>query len=592
MPFKKILFLNTLGILAATITPLTANAACDCGSTDANNPCTGKSIIVTVNGTKTNNVYNWSFHSGGMEANCGQFANGDFWVSPAKGESTVTITAISSASHPGLITTDADPHMGSVGLLDGSPAWSGHRPEENIIPNLPASYTSATSIVAAIQRDEVNEGPCGAPSIAGSCVDSYNVVTVLPSVPEESGANMIRPNITGKTKELLSLSDFDLTRIPSTSILSGTDSTELENIRKRWSHHTEIFGGFWSIDGGTKWLPNSYGNIEESRAYRSHLLVDNYAAGTAARLHSDLAFLFSDKTPLPQKVKPIAALLSYGLDIYHAMLDAPLGFTTKWGTGAGQHLGKFTPVVFLAALEKDNQNRLSTVKSIASIPNSLQPQELAQLHEGPNGPVWGDEVSALAYWTDLFNAGCYDGSQANCNTNTGSKTGADPYKLIDGPATIPGGSYFRIGYAGILNFSAIMHLMPSFRNAVNTSKPIDFVHRARTHGLKTLPDTCVSPDTREKRDFCNVWSGGSGCSYYYPNASISPTWGPIDPTDSSKGCVSTTTPGYTQRGRFARLDGTPAEVNSAYISPQLYHNWDSLLKYSQIIPSPLLISIR
>ena len=71
-------------------------ASCDCGSTDENNPCTGQSIGVTVTaktpngGTAVDSVYNWSFNSGGGDANCGQFANGDYWVSPAAGPVSYT----------------------------------------------------------------------------------------------------------------------------------------------------------------------------------------------------------------------------------------------------------------------------------------------------------------------------------------------------------------------------------------------------------------------------------------------------------------------------------------------------------------------
>ncbi len=73
-------------------------AACDCGSESASSPCTGSSISVDINGGSDEGNrsvnFTWQFHSGGNEARCGQFANGDYWVAPADGQSSVTVTAI------------------------------------------------------------------------------------------------------------------------------------------------------------------------------------------------------------------------------------------------------------------------------------------------------------------------------------------------------------------------------------------------------------------------------------------------------------------------------------------------------------------
>lgn len=700
--------------------PFLAHADCNCGSTDQSSPCTGSSISVTVTantsngGTAVDSQYNWSFNSGGSDARCGQFANGDYWIAPAQGQASVTITSITGS---GSITADADPRAWSYGLLDGTKAYSGYNASENIIPTLPQSYSAATSLVAAIQRNEAVEGACGTAAILGECVDSYNVVTILPSVPANAGADMIRPNITGTTKELLTFSDFDLSRIPAKSFLTGTNAAGLEEIRRRWSHSVEIFSLNWSTDGGTAWLSNG----EAGRGLRSHTLIDDYGAGAANTLHSDLAALFSDDNPAEDKKEAIAAILSYGLDLYHAVLGPDKVYPVRWSSGAGQHLGKFTPVALLAALEKNNPTRLASVKAIAEKASDEQPQELAQLHVGPNGPVWGDEDEGISrYWSDMMWSRCYDMNpdheasdyvekgtwktmsfpvgkyytgnmhltftnsnyagnngdaklrnvsidgapinfnsvtlvnyagatgngtvedggatysmygnvskqtqntyaitansvltfdfyqtvegwehtigfdenntedsvrllqltglyqkasfiQIGCNPIVGQKTERDPYGYIDGPANKPGSNYFPIGYAGILNFAAMMHLMPEFKAAVNTTKPIDFVDRARKHGLTTLPDPCVTPDVRENLSVCDVYRSGVNCEYYYPTASVAPTWGPKSLSDASAGCAATPVSGYTQQGRFASLDGTPAPINLSYVSRQLHDNLD------------------
>lgn len=583
--FNK-LFLILSGMVFCLI-PDYSKASCDCGSTNQEAPCTGQSIKIDVTaktpngGTAVDSQYNWSFNSGGGDARCGQFANGDYWVAPAPGKDSVTITSITGS---GSITADVNPHPGSYGLLNGTKSYSGYNASENIIPTLPQSYSAETSLVAAIQRNEAVEGACGTSSILGECVDSYNVVTVLPSVPANAGSDTLRPNITGATKELLTFSDLDLSRIPAESFLTGTDAAGLEDIRRRWSHSMEIFSVSWSTDGGATWKSNG----EAGRGLRSHILIDDYAAGTSTALHSDLATLFSADNQLDSKKKSIAAILSYGLDLYHAVLGPDKVYPVRWASGAGQHAGKFTPVVLLAALEKNNPTRLGAVKAIAGKDNSEQPQELAQLHVGPNGPVWGDDEGITRYWNDMKWAGCYDTSTSTCNIGVGKRTAADPYKYIDGPANAPGSNYFSIGYGGILNFAAMMHLMPEFMAAVNTTKPLDFVNRARTHGLKTLPDPVVTIDSREFGNECDVYRGGAGCGYYYPTASIEKTWGPKNLTDASQGAVTTVTPGYTQQGRFASMDGEQAPISLSYVSRQLHDNWATLINsgsYAPILPT-------
>jgi len=564
-------------ISALSCLPATASyAACNCESSDVANPCTGKSISVTVNattinGTKSANAtFNWAFNSNGGDARCGQFANGDYWIAPAAGQSTVTVTGITTTS-PGSISADENPVPEKRGLLNNSKNYGNYDAAENIITHLPISYSTNTSLVAAIQRNEGIEGNCGTSAIVGECVDAYHVVTVLTAVPESAGATVIRPNITGSNKVLLSLSDFDFTKIPTYSFLTGADSGGYEAMRQRWSHSVEFFSLNY-FDGST-WKSYS----EAGRAFRSHIVVDDYGAGMGRQLHDDLAIIMSSANTLPQKQKAIAAILSYGLDIYMVKFN-DRGAAYNWSSGAGQHLGKFTPAVFFAAMAKSN-TYANNLKTFAGLDYPAQPQELAQVHVGPYGPVWGDFQEGIKrYWNDMVWANCYDNAPGPCDPNVGQKTEADPYMLIDGPADKPGTTYFPIGYAGILNFSAVMALMPSFAAIVNTSKPVDFVIRARTHGLKTWPDPCVTVDTRLNRATCNIYTGGLTCDYYFLNPSaIEKTWGPKSITDATQGCVTTEVAGHTQQGRFRSMDGATAPINMGYASGQLYNHWDTII---------------
>lgn len=517
----------------------------------------------TINGTASKNATStWVFNSGGGDARCGQFASGDYWIAPTAGQATVTITSITGS---GSITADADPVMESMGLLTGTKNYGNYNSAENIIPNLPKSYSANTSLVAAIQRNESVEGNCGTPGIVGECVDAYHVVTVLSSVPANAGSTVIRPNITGSSKLMLSLTDFDFSRLPAKAFLTGTNAAGYEAMRQRWSHSTEIIS-----------LNNSTGKnySEGGRAFRSHLLIDDYASGLARQWNDDMMVLFSDDNTLPEKQAALAAMISYGLDLYSAMYGSEV--TRYWGTGAGQHPGKFLPAVFMAALAKDSSYRamLSTVKSHIRDHYYSGPIELQQINPGINGPVWGDTPAYTgvnyqgAYWQNLLNSQCYDGANGTCNTTTyGDKTQHDPYGYIDGPPNKPGTSYQPVMLGPERGFAAAMYLMPQICDIVDYDQIGLYLERVSSVGVQVLNDPCVTPDSRENPSTCSAYTN-SKCVYY------GVTWGPVNPTSMTSNCIKTPTPPYTKVGRFTNLAGT--QVKAQYTSPQVEANWAAI----------------
>jgi len=563
--------MKSIWLMFFILFPTDGFSACDCGSTDALVPCTGNTISVTVvagtpnGGTAANSVYNWAFNSGGGDATCGQFANGDYWIAPAAGQSSVTITGITTTS-PGAISADADPVMESMGLLSGTKTYGNYNATENIIPNLPVTYSTVTSLVSAIQRNEVTEGTCGTSAILGNCADSYNVVTVLQSVPVNAGSDMIRPNITGTTKELLRLADFDFTRVPSKSFLTGTNTAGIESIRQRWSHSIEIFG-LYSVN-------NSVYYSEGGRAFRSHVLVDDYGGGTATAWYDDMVVIFSAENTVAEKRPALAAMLTYGLDLYHAMYDAPPGTTRYWGSGATQHPGKFIPAVLLGAFAKSSTyaNNLKTAASQVHVSTNSGPHELSQLMRGVNGVVWGDISTFVgsyiegAYWEDLHTAQCYDGAVGPCSEAVGKKTLQDPYHFIDGPPPRPGSSYMQSSLGVQRSLVAMMFLMPEICEIVNYDDIVEYVGRIESSGVKTANDPCVTPDSRENPTTCDAYRN-TGCLYYKV------TWGP-DPANPGS-CIKTPTPPYTKVGRFAAIDG--ATVGMAYTSFQVENNWETIM---------------
>ncbi len=573
--YISIFLLSTLIAL-----PTVIRASCDCSSTDPINPCLGNSITVLVNASSINGssstdaIFEWKFNSGGEAASCGKFANGDYWIAPGPGKSSVEITNISSLG-AGKISADADPVLEKIGLLDGSNKYGNYIASENIVPILPLTYTTTTSLVAAIQRDESKEGVCGTSRIVGECVDAYNVVTVLPSIPARCGVDMLRPNISGDSKQMLHLSDFDFSLLPSLSYLSGTDPVGLERIRERWAHSIEIFG---LVSASGKFFS------EGGRAFRSHILVDDYAGGTASQWYNEMMVLLSDDNSLSEKMPAISSILTYGLDLYHAMYNTTQ--SRYFGVGATQHAGKFMPVVLFASLLKDPSfaDKLKEVRNHVRDNHFSGPHELAQIQVGPNGPVWGDTLSYGpvqqhgSYWGNVLASRCYDNAPVGttCNPTLGKKTQKDPYGYIDGPPNKPGTSYMISTLGTQRSFVAMMWLIPKIREVVNYEEIIKYIDRVDTQGIQVLNDPCVTPDSREDPTQCDPYRN-TGCKYY------GVTWGPVDPTDENSTCITIETPPYTKAGRFTSLQGTM--VKPSYTSSQVEKNW-SKIKAQSILGVP------
>jgi hypothetical protein len=534
---------------------------CSCGSTDYDHPCTGNTISVTVPKTiganSVSSVFNWAFNSGGVDARCGQMASGDYWIAPSVGENSVTITGITTTS-PGGITADADPTTEQRGLLNNYKAYGNYDASQNIIPNLPQTYTSTTSIVAAVQRSESTEGNCGASSIVGECVDAYNVLSILPSVPLLAGSHLIRPNITGTNKEILYLEDFDLSRIPSKSFFPQVNAQEILSATNRWKHSIEIFG-LASTSSFTVYS-------EGGRAFRAENIVDDYGSGVATEWANDFFSVSSDKNSLEEKIPLIAAMLSYGLDIYHAVYDSPI--QRYFYSGAGQHAGKYPPVAFLAALSLHDIYARNTKEAEFK----KYPEELYKINNDKNILVWGDHYANNPigdYWYNLFKSQCYDGASGTCTPAIGNKSQRDPYGYVDGPPNLPGTGYMGINYGTQRALLAQMMVFPALCAAVNDEHLLTYIERLNTYGLLTKDDPCVTPDSRESVTDCNPYSN-IGCIYY------GVTWGP-DPNNPVE-CIKTATPPYNKIGRFLNIDNTP--ISMVYTSLQAENNWNQIVSES------------
>lgn len=526
--------------------------------------------------------FNWRFTSAnGQAPQIGQFACGSYWVAPAAGDEGVTLVALTGnpAWTNDLLSCDADPITERHGLLSGRNHYGNYDASENILTALPRTLKpkadSCVSLVGAMQRNEAATSVGGAAAIKGEVVDAYCVVTVMPQAPKNGGSDMLRPNITGATKEFLTWDDFALERLPRHAFLTGRSAEEWDTVRRRWCHNTEIFG--IAAEVKTKRNGLQFEKFSEGgRAFRAALLVPDYGSGTARVFNGDVLALFSAENKLADAKGALAAMLAYGLDIYHARYDIGTTARKRWSSGAGQSPGEFLPPVLAAALLRDprkgDQLRRVAITNHGDDPGEVGPQELRQITRGVTGVLlWGDGQPIIRrgnalleqdwrYWAEITGSKCYDGYEGQGDPNRGQKTAADPYGFIDGPANKPGSSYMSVSLGPFRSFAAAMILMPEIRSIVNTDAPIEYVDRITRHGLWTWPDPVAVP-SKVDRETARPWWAPEGCKEW------GKTWGP-NLTDVRFAVED-------GKGRFRSLHGH--SLGGGYETAQASRNWPQII---------------
>ncbi len=521
--------------------------------------------------------FNWQFQSsGGGAVRSGQFACGSYWIAPAEGDPSVKLIALTGK--PGwtdYLSCDSDPLTESHGLLSGANNYGSYNATQNLLANLPQTLTPAAgsciSLVAAMRRNEAATSNGGTKAIVGEVADAYCVVTVMPAPPANGGVDMIRPNITGATKDFLTWEDFDLTRLPTHDFISGKSVADWGNTQIRWRHSTEVLSmGVVEPSGNVKRYS------EGGRAFRAHILHHDYASGVAAVYNDDVLALFSSDS-LEMKKPALAAMLAYGNDIYNSRYNHGSAYPKAWTCGAGQSPGAFLPPVLVAALAK-NDTKANNLRTAAIFNYDLEsakrgPQELRQIKRGQTGVhLWGDgqpfprngaQITGddYRYWSDFRNSWCFDTSVKPCNPSTGKKTSADIYGYHDGPANKPGSSYMGVSAGTVQSLAAAMVLMPEIREVVNTDAPIEYVDRITRHGLWTAPDPVAPISIEDQVGNCNTWYQTHTCTGWGIQ------WGPNleDPRFAIE----------NGEGRFTSMHG--GDFSLGYTSSRARNNWAAII---------------
>jgi hypothetical protein len=372
---------------------------------------------------------------------CGQYVNGDWWVSAGTG-GHVRILSISPAAQDGLNGFEVTPSSRSKQGFDRRVA--GY--DQKLQPRLPLNLTDDASVVKAVSAN-VGKPACKA------CLQYAAVLTVL-SKPAINSTAMFRPGYFGKTKASVS-ADYvqkkNLPRFPS-SCCSSVKELPLDILATRYASvqldHLEGWGGrnMHPIDS----MPDYGASIaRDSSTAILRMLLDDFDPG-----------------------KPVhrAALIGYLQMSIDLLSMAENG--VRWSADGGHGNGRKLPILFGGYFFDDSRFYKEATQSVFS------EDEQVYFSHVSDKALFGRKCSDSDYWMQQ-------------RLGKGPKDCRDPYGFIDG-----GGQEIGVGYqmcctAMPWKYTALAIRLLGIVDKWNNDTFMHYVDRWTGHGVWALPDPCA-----------------------------------------------------------------------------------------------------
>jgi hypothetical protein len=392
----------------------------------------------------------WTFDS---DYPCGQFENGDYWVTPKAAGQTVQIIAMTPAASGGLNGFMVNPTANDAQAFDsGGPGY-----DPSLLPALPYDASPGDSIVKAV-------------SLAGgcqkSCLQTAAVLTVLDEAPP---ATALRPAYFGDaaSKRLYCSDSLSLGQLPELTTTSAVDAAA-PTLAEATNAIVRVQLNFFATWAGEQIRPVD--NTQEDDPYGPEISNNNAEA--------ILRVMLQRPGDSPDERRAVAiALVQYAIDNDAILRLGQAG----WHADGGHGLGMKLPIAF-GALVLGDEDMATRVRDAQRTDFA----ESDQVHMSTKGTViWGqdrckyaDATGETEYWVDL------GGSPV-------TKTCLDPYLLIDGGAE-PGGYYQGCCTSQALKGSAlVVRLIAPLAPIWNDDWVLAYADRWVTSGAYTQPDYCA-----------------------------------------------------------------------------------------------------
>ncbi len=384
---------------------------------------------------------------------CGQFINGDWWVSPEGVSSAgVTIIEISPSAANGFNGFEVNPASKTSQGFDSRVA--GYR--SNLMPALPLLLNVAASVVKTVSLLPLSNSSCR------PCIQYAAVLTVSPNKILDS-ANTFRPGYFGVNKSFykMPLTGWDslLPKYTTTSAAMSAAPT-IQQVKNNYAgvrlDHLEGWAGEYLHPLGTM-------AEGASSVYGAQIATNNAVAITRLML-SD----FDVNNPLHKAA--LANYLQMSVD-YQSMASNGVTWPADGGHGNGRKLPLLVGGLLLDKASFDSARN-----------HSIFSEDTEMYRSVVTGKV-------------LFGAVCTDDDYWKTTlTGGGERDCRDPYQLIDGGGYEIGTVYQLCCTAMPWKYTALAVTMLNVKNNWGNTYFFEYVDRWVASGAIASPDTCAPYD--------------------------------------------------------------------------------------------------
>ncbi|MDP2974430.1 MAG: hypothetical protein Q8N60_05235, partial [Candidatus Diapherotrites archaeon] len=326
---------------------------------------------------------------------CGQFANGDYWV---LGPVTIlSITPDFDGSHHGW---QSNPMPGYPQGFDSRASTF----DPTLVPSLPYNAKPGESIVKSISIEPLENADCR------PCLETAAVLTVLAAAPPDNGTTVFRPPYAGTEKPFYFANQLRTELLPMLQPVANTPT--LETIKNNFQRV--------QLDHKLSWSGEYIRPKQNMASYGSGMAIRN--AEGALRL------MLNDS--IEQKMPALINYVQAGIDLYGILKNGG-----SWGSaisgGGGHPHGRKLPIAFAAVL-LNNQEMKDAVHNAGD--NIFGENDGVKYSEKAGTVLYAEiECSELVYWKK-------HADELGIGPNaSGSKTCKDPEGYIDGGGN-PGSS--------------------------------------------------------------------------------------------------------------------------------------------------------
>ncbi len=372
---------------------------------------------------------------------CGQFANGDWWVTDPAGQA-VRIREIYPKAKSGRNGFEINPMHNDKQGFDHRIAHY----DPALVPTLPMSLP-ARAVTSVVKTASVKNRSCKV------CVQFAAVLTIVPEELPDSWA-LLRPGYFSENK------DFYDSRTLDVSVLGKLEHRfALERGKVSFAWIAQRYRHV-QLDHLMGWYGRAMHPIDNMPDYGADIARDNALVV--------LRFLLDDfDAHQPVARRALINYLQMSID-----LKSMLAGGVQWRADGGHGNGRKLPLLFAGKLFHD--------PVFFELVNKTDFSEDLQVYLSPvnNLALFGRKCSDEAYWS-------------NMRFNRGAKDCRDPYGLIDGGGKHIGEAYQFCCTAKPWKYTALAASLLDIAQLWNNPAFFTYVRRWVAKGVHAAPDDCA-----------------------------------------------------------------------------------------------------